>query len=285
MHYSITRLVTALLPLTAARKAYRMWQQASNRWRYGDAYFPRIISVEICTHCNRSCAYCPNSFQPQAAKLIDEKVLDAVVQRIAEIKWNGALDFIFFSEPLMHPKLAQIIARFKHACPSVIPRICTNGDLLTLDKVKALVKAGLQRIYVMKHRPSNEAWIANITSLKLKYPGLFVVMDIDAVERTDGLNDFGGKLKVNHRREPLFNNEGKLFCNVHTHVAQIDINGDWTLCCIDYARSFKFGSLLNEGILDIWHKPMFVELRKQLLLGNPQLHVCKVCNCFNSPHG
>jgi MoaA/NifB/PqqE/SkfB family radical SAM enzyme len=262
------------------RDLYIWWMYFENWWFYGDSLFPRMMSIEISTHCNRSCHYCPNLVAPSKPRLIKDEVFDQIVDRIAEIKYRGVVDFIFFNEPTLHPRLPELVARLKKKVPHCIPRICTNGDLLTVERTQSLLDAGLDRIYVMRHVPTPEGWRENIDMLANKFKGVYVKMDIEKIEETIGLNNFGGLVEVKKLLKPLHTRSGEPSCTVHNHVAQFTIDGDWDLCCTDYAKTHQFGSLLKRPIMDIWHDPEFVRMRGHLRNGRPQLPVCKDCFVF-----
>lgn len=279
---TIVRILTALLPRDTLRKAYHRYSALCAKLKYGDSTFPRIFSIEINTHCNRACTYCPNSISPQKAERMKPAVFLAVVERLREIRYGGVVDFVFFSEPTLHPDLAGCIKLVKDRVPNAITRICTNGDLLDEAKVKTLLAAGLARIYVMRHNPTPAGWRERMERLAQRFSGLFVPMDIDEVENTTGLHDFGGRVPVRKARVPMRRN-GHAYCNVHTHCAQIGVQGDWLLCCVDYERTVTLGNLCEQSILEIWKSPGFRSLRRDLDAGIAKLPVCRRCPCLTLP--
>ena len=277
------RILTALVPLTPLRKLYHYYSALTSWWQYDDTTFPRIFTIEINSHCNRACIYCPNVHSPHPVKLIDPNVFFKIVMRLKEIDYRGVVDFIFFSEPTLHPKLADYIRHVKQEVPNCITRISTNGDLLTSDSTRKLIGAGLDRIYVMRHNPTPAGWVERINALDREWRGVFVKMDIDQVEAEVGLNDYGGSVKVNRVLSPLRLKDGSPHCRVHEHIGQIDINGDWLLCCTDYGKTLKFGNLIEDEIMDIWKRSFFVQLRTELRSGKARLPKCQACFCFNAP--
>ena len=281
---TIIRLLTKHADFTFLRRLYAYYFHAMSWVRYGDPYFPRIITIEISSHCNRACTYCPNVVTPQKPRLINEESFRKIVSRLREIKYNGVVDFIFFNEPTLHPKLAKYVEIVKKEVPWCMPRISTNGDLLTSEKVKSLVDAGLERVYVMRHVPTPEGWRENIDKLDKEFPGVFVKMDIEEVERTVGLNHFGGLVHVEKILKAIPNKDGSPSCKIHNHIAQITVDGDWDLCCTDWAKTLSFGSVIKRPIMDVWHDPLFVKMRKDLRGGKATLKVCQDCFVFSN-HG
>ena len=279
MKRAIIKILNRSLPYKLVRKLYIAYSETWSWIRYGDAKFPRIISIEINSLCNRTCSYCPNVIYPQSARLIKEDVISKLIERVGELRWHGVVDFIFFSEPMLNRKLAEYVRRVKIAAPNCIPRICTNGDLLTSDNVRELIDSGMDRIYIMRHNPTPEGWRERIAELCEQFPGNLVLMDIDKVEAEEGLHDFNGLLEVKkHRGRYIV--DGRARCQVHRHVCQITIDGDWDLCCVDYAKTHQFGSLLTNSFMEIWRDPKFARARETLEDGTPAYKVCQTCTCL-----
>lgn len=266
-------LVTKYLPFAFVRQLYEFWSKCVTLVKYGEWYFPRIMIVEVSTHCNRSCAYCPNNHAPKAKELIKEEVLSKIISRLKDIKWSGVVDFIFFNEPLLHPSLADIVRRVKLACPKSMPRVSTNGDALKEKLMVDLIDAGIVRFYVMQHLPHRPGWMENIQYLMKKYPGYIVLMDIEQVEATTGLHTFGGLFQV--RKAIEFKT-----CHIHELNMQIDVYGKVLLCCTDWERSEPMGDLLKEGILEVYKKPKFRAIRDNIRKGKPLTKLCKECMGF-----
>lgn len=272
----IVKFLTKYFNYKFVRILHNYWADNLNRFKYGDPEFPRIITLEICGHCNRSCSYCPNVVTPQKARLISMEVVYKFAERLKEIRWSGTVDFIFFNEPTLHPRLPEIVKIVKDYAPTCMPRISTNGDLLNYNLVSQLKKSGLYRIYAMRHIPTKEGWRENINTLSKQFPGMFVIMDIEELEQSHGLNDYGGLFKVNKIMPPILD-KGKPSCRVHRHIAQFTIDGDWNLCCTDYQKTMQFGNIMNRSILDMWKDPNFIDIRKKLRNG---IGVSKACyNC------
>jgi radical SAM protein with 4Fe4S-binding SPASM domain len=54
-------------------------------------------------------------------------------------------------------------------------------------------------------------------------------------------------------------------------------NGDFILCCNDYFGKYSFGNIIKERIIDIWNKPAYRIIRKDLSKGIFNLDICKKC--------
>lgn len=248
----------------------RGWQGFNGLVRYGDPHFPRSFSIEISKFCNRTCSYCPNSEFKTPVENIQPQVYTKILSRLADIKWNGVVDFIFYNEPLLHPDIVSIVELAKAFVPNCKPRIITNGDVLTDELTRKLIDAGVLSFWVSRHVPVKPGWDNRINALKAKYGGIIQVVDLMEVQAQQGLLDRAGLVEVEKRF--VFTR-----CTSPTSAAHITIDGTWLLCCNDYHRQNPFGNLLTRGILEIWRDPRFASIRKNLRGGVATLKICKNC--------
>ena len=112
------------------RLCMRIGIYLSMRWRLKKKNWLKF-DVLLCDHCNLNCASC-HAFSP----LAPERFLDLVdyerdISRLAYL-FNGTIDCIGLigGEPLLHPRIAEIITIARKHFPHGIVRIITNGLLL-----------------------------------------------------------------------------------------------------------------------------------------------------------
>jgi len=67
------------------------------------------------------------------------------------------------------------------------------------------------------------------------------------------------------------------------NAAKISWNGWLTACCFDHDRRFEIADLNRTSLLEAWHHPKFVELRKKHLQGSGALNdsLCSRCLGLN----
>lgn len=238
--------------------------------RYGDWHCFQSISLEVSVYCNRTCSYCPNTSHETPREFMGEKVFTKALERMREIRYAGIVDFIFYNEPLLDPRLPDLVQRIKQACPSSLPRVTTNGDALSEDMLLRLTRAGVISFYVTRHVPVKPGWDDRINALARKYPQFMTVTDIMEVSRKVGLWNRAGLVKV--EKEYKVN-----ACHAPVGALTIDRNGDVLLCCCDYFHQNKQGNIMNQGILEIWRGAQFKNVRKNLRRGVALLDICKNC--------
>lgn len=109
---------------------------------------PERLSVEVTTRCNLHCEICPkqspNYLQPDIDMDFETfERLRTVLPHVKSLVLNG------IGEPLMHPDIEKLIAFAKaHMPEDSFIGFQTNGALLTDEKIKELIKAGLNKICV-----------------------------------------------------------------------------------------------------------------------------------------
>ena len=108
---------------------------------------PKIIQVEVSTTCNASCIYCPRTIlrSKWVSSFMDPRLLHKIVNEIAS---TGSLEYIHlqgWGEPLLHPRLTDIINIVKGR---VNFGLTTNGLLLSDDTIGKLLESGISVISV-----------------------------------------------------------------------------------------------------------------------------------------
>jgi MoaA/NifB/PqqE/SkfB family radical SAM enzyme len=124
-------------------RKYRLkWLLASKKHKVYD--FPIHIDIETTNNCNLRCVMCGINFAKEAFGAITwelfQKIIDEGVQHgLCSIKlnWRG--------EPLLHPRVVDMV-RYAKEKGIVEVQFNTNGQLLTEEKARGLIEAGLDRI-------------------------------------------------------------------------------------------------------------------------------------------
>jgi MoaA/NifB/PqqE/SkfB family radical SAM enzyme len=62
-------------------------------------------------------------------------------------------------------------------------------------------------------------------------------------------------------------------CLFADNPVAINYRGDVLICCNDYLGDVIFGNLCNESLEDIWSKPEFVKMRRQIERGVYELDI------------
>ncbi|GEN56565.1 radical SAM protein [Halolactibacillus alkaliphilus] len=101
--------------------------------------------LEITSVCNLACTFCPETLRPKAFISINQ-----FKERLKEIKpYTDYLNFHVKGEPLLHPKLAELLS-ISHMNGFKV-NITTNGTLISKKKSQLLNQPALRQINFSLH--------------------------------------------------------------------------------------------------------------------------------------
>jgi len=124
---------------------------------------PFVIFLDPCGACNFKCNFCPCNVSDYMAaerhKMMDwalfEKIVDDLQVFHGQVR---VINLYAYGEPLLHPRVAEMVKILKerHCCNEV--RITTNGALLHKEMSRALIDAGLDLVRVSVEALSTQAY-------------------------------------------------------------------------------------------------------------------------------
>jgi len=254
-----------------------------------------IIEFNIYGACNRSCSFCPvsnpdiydNKYEGISVDLFS-KILDDLVN----INYRGKILFSAFSEPLLHRKLEILISDAKRKLPACRIEIVSNGDLLTLKKLKSIFDAGLDAISISMYDGDHQVEYFNNMARECDLDETKVVLRRRyykdgnygiTISNRSGLvksNDYRDKNEINIGSLPL---ESK--CYYPFYMILVDYNGDVLLCPHDWSKKLKFGNLNNDNIWAIWKNKFLNNIRSKLSKSDRKFSPCKKCDVLGTVMG
>jgi radical SAM protein with 4Fe4S-binding SPASM domain len=243
----------------------------NNLLKYGTEDIFNQVDIETITCCNRRCLYCPNSIYENGLiknkKLLSTKLFHRIIKELAEIKYKGIINLNFYGEPLLDKRIISLVKYAKNKLPCCYIIIYTNGDFLTLSYYKKLVLAGVDEFRITQHSKKED-------------PEIIKILEYTKIRPEDNIKISYQKLKFTNNRGGLIES-GKPIkleeCHLFNPHVVINYKGEVILCCQDYFSSVKFGSIKDEKLLDIWKKPEYQRIRKEIRKGKPSLEICKKC--------
>jgi len=254
-----------------------------------------IIEFNITGSCNRSCSFCPVSNPDVYTKTndgLDTLLFEKIVKDLQEIKYEGKILFSAFSEPLLHKKVEDLISIAKQYLPNIRLEIVSNGDLLTVKKLKKLFEAGLDTINISMYDGShqiehfnNMVAEANVSKdgvvLRRRYfeNGNYGITISNRVGLVDS-NEYRDENEEDINELPL-----KSPCFYPFYMILVDYNGDVLLCPHDWNKTLRFGNLKNEKLFDIWRGKVLNSIRKKLSSADRNFGACKNCDVLGTVIG
>lgn len=258
---------------------------------------PEIYAIEVTNDCNFNCDFCIRKLHPRPLGFID---LD-LVSKIAERDLSGSyfVEFQQAGEPLLHPKLAEIISYFQG---KVLTGLSTNGSLIH-TQIPALLKLDYLTISIDSMTDYNitrkggkiEKLINNIDLLLTKRMRKGPIVDLQIVElpgyevQLDKLYEFanlrGWTSEVNIRTVPdsfkgFLNDSFKVDSKDLCLNPWLSVNVQWdglvVACCMDFVGYTALGSLRLNSLEEIWKSKRLKDLRKRWLSGKIE-YPCTRC--------
>lgn len=214
-----------------------------------EKYWFSVVEVEVNSRCNRVCGYCPVSVLPRSdgPRHMSDQVFDRLLSELARINYHGKFSFHFYNEPLLRKDLERLVEKVAQEIPSAYRLLYTNGDLLTDERYRLLLNAGIDHFLVTSH---SGILVPERPKQTVQYPDELV------------LTSRAGLVNVGVR-QPLHNRP----CWAPSDMLIVTITGEIVLCCEDAKRTMRMGNIMNHSIEDLWFSPEFVRLRSLLQNG------------------
>jgi radical SAM protein with 4Fe4S-binding SPASM domain len=234
------------------------------------------VEIEINSHCNKACSYCPNSIDERIEKgTMSPEVYETLIGQLKDIQFKGRISFDFYNEPMLCRHLDQFVELTMKELPQTQIHLYTNGSLLTTERFRKLSALGIARFIVTKHEdsfdgkafPFDKTW-QELTSAE---KSLTDYRPFDEL----ALTNRGGSLA--HIKSPVENVQ-TYPCFIPTMMLTVTVLGTIVPCFEDFYQKHAMGNIMEEHLRDIWNKPEYQIMRKALMLGNRErFEVCANC--------
>lgn len=283
--------------------------------------FPEVILIDNCNACNLECSMCDhrNMKKYRKIQLMDFGLYQKIIDEIALENPNARVWEIFFGDPFMCGDMAKRIryAKSKGLTDVVLN---TNGVLMTEKRAEAIVKAGLDAMYVgidaatadtyQKVRIGGEYSRAVENTLRYrdllaKYgrpdQQLFVQFVVSGVNENevDDFKRFWKNEGVNIKIRPKVSWAGLVEAkNLHDNIQvqrkpcywlmrtiNICADGEVALCSVDVHCRVKCGNVNHSTVKEIWKDTLkdYRSLHKQCKFDQlPQM--CRECSDWQSAY-
>jgi radical SAM protein with 4Fe4S-binding SPASM domain len=218
-----------------------------------------MVEIEINSHCNRACWYCPNSVAPRdAPKLMREETFEIILGRLRDVGFAGRVSYHFYGEPLLHPKLDGFVRRAAEVLPGVRQVLYSNGDLLTDARYERLLASGIEHFVVTYHDGVLPRPRPHVTMLTPKLLSL---------------TNRGGLVPAGPGPA------GALLCYAPSTMLIVTVTGNVVLCYEDARETVVLGNIVEQPVEEVWWGPRFVSLREALARGDrTRTDICRRCN-------
>jgi sulfatase maturation enzyme AslB (radical SAM superfamily) len=247
--------------------------------------FPAVVRLETTNACNARCVICPHRQMQRPIATMPEDLYKNLIDQCAAAGCRE-VHLHNFGEPLLDKRLEDRVAYAKQKGIRRV-RIFCNGSLLTPDRARRLIQAGLDEVKVSLDGATREEFerirtplrfdtvVQNVMELvnlrnalrsRLKVRvACCSTTDKEATMRSlekvvdafsfGKLHNWGGQSTVKKRlRKP---------CSRLWRTFTVLANGDVALCCLDYDGQQLVGHVDDRhSIRDVWNGRPYREIRR-----------------------
>lgn len=244
-----------------------------------------IIEFSITGLCNRTCQFCPRhdpAVYPNLNEHMNPDLYERVLRELAQFDYAGTVVFSGFSEPLLHRDLDGLVAMTKRLLPKTRLDVKSNGDKLTVNRLRTLFAAGLDTLLISLYDgPHQESFFrrmgveAGLTEdqlvLRNRYAGKEQRFNLNLSNRAGMMvsKELGLAIPVEPLKKP---------CYYAAYQIMIDYQGDILLCPHDWGKKLVLGNISRNSIIDIWVSKRMHAIRKKLHTADRGFGPCAVCD-------
>ncbi|MBF0144535.1 MAG: radical SAM protein, partial [Magnetococcales bacterium] len=257
------------------------------------APFPPVVRIETTNACNARCTICPHERMRRPTQRMDDRLFAAIIRECGQHRCRE-VHLHNFGEPLLDKRLESMVAMAKKAGVRRV-KIFTNGSLLSHDRAKGLIAAGLDEIKISFDGASAaeferirqplrfEQVVANIHELVALRNAAGSPLRIAAT--CCSTSDKGATMAALERIVDRFHfdrihnwsgeqgrpvNQGiRKPCSRLWRTLTILADGQVSLCCLDYDGQVRLGQVsvadganAGQGIAAIWRSGAFSPVRR-----------------------
>lgn len=193
-----------------------------------------VHQIELSTHCNLACRYCPSPVLPRVKEHMAMDTYRAALDHVRHYErlgTQGELSLTGIGEALLHPEIIECVALARETITGPLV-LATNGLALTEDLCRALAPYGVQ-LYVSLHRPEKAGPAVELA----KRHGLLAAVNASAATSAF---DWAGQVE-------WFVSAPPTVCEyLRTGWAVVLADGHVTTCCLDASGAGCIGSVFDE---------------------------------------
>ncbi len=268
----------------------------------------RSADIEICSHCNLRCSFCPVSLDPLPAHFMSDGDFETIIKKLApyRLEW---ITLNHYNEPLLDKGFLNKLKILKNYRQKLL--LFTNGVLLNAKVADALVEFGRYQVVINIPTIENDKY-KSITGIPLAQnlkgnivsaisKGLKTKISVNGTieeakrEKKKILEYFGDGVDVfvniTHDRAGIHKNgtigtgtwTQKLGgCSRILQILHVGVGGEIFLCYHDYKKEHILGNILKSSVQEVMESVVATSLRKQIFgVEDPSGLICNKCISLN----
>lgn len=275
--------------------------------------FPVVMNIEPSLRCNSNCIMCPRTRAVRPVGDMEFELFRKIAAEMAEAGGVRVCNFHKDGEPLMNPRLEEMIGLAKDSGACDFSHFNTNALLLSKERALRLIECGVDDITMSVDAATEEtfALVKQTGSLRLvegnierllelrehgrsSTPWVRVklcameetIPEIDRfVKRWTGIADEVQIQEVHNygggNEGSMAGQEGRYPCQFWWSSMAVNWDGTVSVCSVDYSGKVILGDLKRDSIRSIYGGPAYSLHRRAMLSGDYGFHpVCSGCTVW-----
>lgn len=228
----------------------------------------RWLEFELSNNCQlaRQHTWCPRNQDGRDLVFLKSAIIKDVVDFFSQYDFYGRVFLSGYSEPLIDPRLTELVKYIKVMMPRSHIFMFTNGMACDENLLMDVKNAGVEQIIISQYPENRHRRMADFAKL----PGV----TLRKREVGPGDDDIDPRLHVYN--EDVEGVGGPCFMpSLYYFVRN---NGDVNMCFWDWKYTVIFGNLYRNSVQETLLHPARLEINRELINGNRSIRpVCKAC--------
>jgi len=254
----------------------------------------RAVQLQTVDYCNRKCTFCPNNPIIRSRNLMSVALYVKILHNLKKLNYTGRFSPYLMNEPLMDPRLPELIALARKFLPHSQIAINTNGDKIinSPNLIQTLKEAGLNALLINIYTPeikieevykyinSNKEITLLPENEKIldRYmnDGRLYIRIRELYRAPSYFWNRGGNVK-NVKRSPKYRRPPP--CDLIFKQIYILWDGKAVLCCSDWQSEVVVGKFPDKSLEEIWQSEVYRVYRNAHCSGEiSKLKLCSKCD-------
>jgi len=251
--------------------------------RAKEAPQPLVVNLETINRCNSTCEFCTanKNAEKRPYKRMEDELFYSIIDQLADWNYKGHLTMYGNNEPWLDTRIVEFHKYAREKLPEAFIFMSTNGLLLDVEKVKAVV-------------PYVDQLIINNYCLDMKLHKNIQVIYKYILDHPNEFKDVDILIQMRYLKEVLTNRAGsapnkqatekvvKETCLMPYTDMWIMPNGKLGICCCDNFEVTDLADLHETPLKEGWNSEKYRILREAIRTGRQNYPFCKHCDFIDA---
>lgn len=244
---------------------------------------PLIVNLETINRCNSTCEFCTaNKYaEKRPYKRMEDSLFYSVIDQLHDWNYKGHLTMYGNNEPWLDTRIVEFHKYAREKLPDSYIFMSTNGLLLDVDKVKAIVPYVNQLIInnycldMKLHDNLKEIW-DYVKAHPEEFKDVDILIQMRYIKAV--LTNRAGSAPNKQATEKVI----KETCLMPYTDMWITPDGRLGICCCDNFEVTELANLNETPLPEAWNTVKYQELRNMVKDGRQNYPFCKHCDFIDA---